>query len=314
MISKKTVLILGAGASWPYGFPLASDMTEPLCGHALSYRIEQSDNRSEGIKIPLHPSFGNEDHVMKFREDLHRSSFYSIDSFLTARPEYAEIGKAAIAATLVPLESLANLDGAHRRANPWYKYLRNQMGDSPDEFASSAKNLSIVTFNYDRSFEYFFFRALTASYGESRALDILKDMKIVHVYGQLGKPHFLDAKGRPYSPKLDRDVVAKCVAEIKVIPENKDGSLEFDEASRIINDAEKVCFLGFGYNQTNTTRLKLKKVEYGVRPIFCSAYGLKTQERARAATLIPTEEPALKFFGKEDEDSLLFLKTYAVFE
>lgn len=161
MITRKTVLILGAGASYPDGFPLGSELIDRICTHPAHYIVHHPGFNDHGAKLSLHPSFE------------------------------------------------------------------------------------------DQTAEYFFFSALTASYGESRALDAIRLIKIIHAYGQLGNPYFLSEEGRPYTTALNRDVIAKCVKEIKVIPEDRDGAIEFQEATQVIKSSNAVCFLGFGYNPTN---------------------------------------------------------------
>ena len=49
----------------------------------------------------------------------------------------------------------------------WYVYLFNQLGARKDDF--NKNRISIITYNYDRSLEYFLFVALKFSYGISMA-------------------------------------------------------------------------------------------------------------------------------------------------
>jgi hypothetical protein len=138
MITRKTVFVLGAGASHPYGFPLASGMIIALCEHETSYThiVREERTRRYGERRLLHPTF-TPPRIKKFSADLTSSALESIDAFLTARPEYAEIGKAAIAATLVPYENPGSL--RKPKNGQWYGYLRNRMGEAYEDFCTSAE-------------------------------------------------------------------------------------------------------------------------------------------------------------------------------
>src|SRR6267378_303056 len=99
MIEKRTVLILGAGASMPYGFPSGSGLRR---------------------------------HIIEYLDELLSADTTSIDVFLERRTEFVEIGKAAIAATLIPLESTRNLFQTWTlpsvlMSQTWYQYFASTL-------------------------------------------------------------------------------------------------------------------------------------------------------------------------------------------
>src|SRR5206468_11122318 len=96
MIRKPTVLVLGAGASHDYGFPLGYPLVTQIC-HGLS-------NPNEDISKRLYGCAFTADNVESFRRALELSAQLSIDTFLENRPEFLEVGKAAIACCLIPCE------------------------------------------------------------------------------------------------------------------------------------------------------------------------------------------------------------------
>jgi hypothetical protein len=123
------------------------------------------------------------------------------------------------------------------------------MGTTREEFRHSAQQLSFITFNYDRSLEYFLFYSLVNAYGEEDARDLFKDVTIVHVYGKLGNPDFLDKDGRGYAPSITDGDIEKCISEIKIMPERSEDSVEFKSAHTLISEAQFLYFLGFGYDE-----------------------------------------------------------------
>src|SRR5688572_26655819 len=140
MALQDAVFILGAGASRPFHFPVGSELRELIINESHPAVTE---------KFPAAE-------IKKFKDDLRASMALSIDTFLqrcedTGRPLAAEIGVASIAAALLPREQLS-MDAGH----DWYAQL---FGDVLlDRIVPMDRRLQILTFNYDRSLEYFFLK------------------------------------------------------------------------------------------------------------------------------------------------------------
>ncbi len=245
----------------------------------------------------------------------------SVDAFLENNPKYIDIGKAAIAASLIPVEMPGSLLRSEEEEPNWYEYLFNQLGARKDEFRRN--KLSIVTFNYDRSLEYFLFSALKNSYGlnDAEAADLLTAVPIVHVYGMLGQPHFLAEDGRPYSPKVTPQTIKSCASNIKIIHELSGSTDELDKAHALIKDAKTVCFLGFGYHPINVGRLQVNELMRPSARLLGSAYRLGRDEIRRAGELFKQHweritkgtRPRHFVLGDTDEDILKFIKNKPVF-
>jgi len=245
MITKRVVLILGAGASRPYGFPLAGEM------------IQQAVIGEQGL-VPRLTELGfSKPQVESFLQELLRSQLPSIDAFLERRPEFLEVGKATLAFYLVAHEaenSLLNL----RNPEHWYRYLYGLMeAVKVEDFRENA--LSIVTFNYDRSFEHYFVTALMASHKISVqfAQSLVYGLSIVHVYGQLGELPGRDGEHRPYSPDLNPEALREAMGGIRIVSEGTDHRTRFARAHDVIGRAEEIIFLGFGFHRENVSRLEL---------------------------------------------------------
>src|ERR1035437_10205984 len=107
-MTSKTVLILGAGASCGYGFPVGSQLRQRIL--ALRDDVEASNI------MMFSRSF-----TRKFVDAFGNAQVYSIDTFLGRRPEFVEIGKAAIAYILLSCEQKANLT-SDTNDDHWYRY------------------------------------------------------------------------------------------------------------------------------------------------------------------------------------------------
>lgn len=307
MVLKRTVLILGAGASVDYGFHLGRTLITRICA-VLSHQTTELHLLSE--------CRFSDQHIQHFQSQLAASNLPSIDAFLENRPEFERIGKAAIAAILIPCEReeyLKRVEGKYL----WYEYLHSKLIQRKNEFARN--KLSVVTFNYDRSFEAALFLAVKNAYGldDGACREYLGGIRIIHVYGQLGKAFWLCGEGRQYTPNIDPEVILETAKSINVVHEGAHDSQEFQDAREEIQDAEVVCCLGFGYHADSVSRLQLPNLLRNKRT-FLSAFNFKKKEidnlRLR---LFPDGVGGKKVppqFGEPNQDVLTFLRETAALE
>jgi len=166
MIETKTVLVLGAGASKPFGYPTGPELFNEVC--------KLLDHEGNAFNSIWKTGF-DKDLIKDFRSKLYASGRNSVDEFLEHRPEFLNVGKHAMAAVLLQLEKPDNLY-KHDILNNWYKFLFTKMNTSLDDFENN--NISFITFNYDRSLEYFLFNSIMNSYKIDEFNAALKIRKI----------------------------------------------------------------------------------------------------------------------------------------
>jgi hypothetical protein len=267
MIKRRTTLVLGAGASEKYNFPLGSQLTREVIAFL---------GNSDSHEVKTLQELGYSPQTMtQFSQALCLSGKSSVDAFLEHRDDFLDIGKAAIACCLIPRENISHL---FNREGSWYQHLSGALNCKPADFANNA--VSVVTFNYDRSLECYLHTALVNTYRltETQAAELLANIPIVHVHGSLGRLPWQrgDAKVRPYSTEISPDSIAAARDSIQVIHEGRYDSPSFTEASGLINSADVVVFLGFGYHPTNVARLGIKLDRDCV--FYGSAYQLTKSE------------------------------------
>lgn len=247
MITKKTVLVLGAGASVHFGYPLGSELINQIC-----YRIENGKCGKKAID-----GFTTEE-LNHFYRLLSRGADDSIDAFLERRPGRRKLGKRLIVDCLKGYEKLGKLFPPNESG--WYKTLftalRQDAGPSPYDLLKNP--ISIITFNYDRSLESYLHRVIYRHYDVPNkvALDVLGKLKIIHPYGMLGKYPSVD-----YSTDLGETPIDRICDAIKIISEvdeKPDGfcNAQFREGHHLLAAAERVIFLGFGFHPDNIRRFK----------------------------------------------------------
>ena len=280
MARPRTTLVLGAGASVAYGFPLGTDLRRRI----IHIGSEGDISNSLGMGTRS---------IREFADVFHRAGSFSIDFFLGRRLQYEEIGKRAIAYVISSCEKQANLFA--EEGDQWYQYLTNLLAaESWTEFDPSW--LSIVTFNYDRSLEVYLAESLRHTYGKttSEIVARLKSMQIVHVYGSLGSPWEGAADHMPFSlpDELRSEFIPQAASRIQVIPEGRNDSATIVEARRLLLEAERICFLGFGFDETNVERL-------GAPAFMQNASNKRLVGTRRGLTDARVSRIASKLFGKD---------------
>jgi hypothetical protein len=249
MIRERTTLVLGAGASVPYGLPAAAQLRSVI--------LQQSAKRSAGWPQVFEELGFNSAQVVEFRDAFERSSIRSIDAFLEHRTDFILVGKTAIALGLIPFEQELNVTSA--REGEWYYHLFDCLRTT-DAADFKRNQLTVVTFNYDRSLEFFLHTALKNTYRlrDADAANVLSAIRIHHVYGQLGNlPWQGEGNGivRSYGADIAASKVLAARDQIQIVTERDANSDRVVEAKQLVAGAERVFYLGFSYHNENMKRV-----------------------------------------------------------
>jgi len=299
MIKTETLLVLGAGASKPYGFPTGIQLREEIINKLLEYFENKEElktlSRYELMKRKA------EEFIHIFKE----SSIESIDLFLSRNREYEDIGKIAIAICILVHEESSNFNEDVKEGD-WYRLLYKKLTDdliNSDEYSRVNSNLlSIITFNYDRSLEYYFNNSLYNSFSDLRkdinTMDYFK-IPIYHVYGSIG-----DFKNIPYGlAKSDRYYpIEYYTKNLKTIYQER--SLNDQKINMIIDNAKRVIFLGFSYLKENLFILQSTKWNKD-KELYGTTVGISRKEEIDFKQMFNQE---IKFQRFEPIDSHNLLK------
>ncbi|HMG06198.1 MAG TPA: hypothetical protein VK581_12105 [Chthoniobacterales bacterium] len=220
-----------------------------------------------------------------FKESL--PSFYakfngsdrSIDWFLRRHdPTFGEVARLHIAAVLLACEREDKLSG------DWYQMLSEEILPRNLESLEEGK-LSVISFNYDRSFERYFlnqFENLCALSPEE-ALTALGRIQIVHVYGQLGTLDYVS-----YGASEKAHTASKQIRTVRLEPEE-------DVQARIgkmIRDSTYINFIGFGFDEDNIHLLGPENFK-GKR-VYSTTHGMGARTRAKIQ-----RDLGVRFLAKE---------------
>jgi hypothetical protein len=325
MITKKTVFILGSGASRPYGVMENTTSRRIIrnypTGRELYNRVRDYDSHYGNLL----EAFGGESaFYQKYDEDFHsyvdgfvqlvnKADVGSIDFFINENKKYTKLGKMLIAMMLIDCEDENGL--YHDNADNWYRYLV-ELIRAPRYEQMFDNNVSFATFNYDRSLElylYNHFSSLYSSRGKDDVMKLFNNYKIHHLYGDIGLlPFQSTGEMKTFKYSLNDQMVARyndAVNSIHLIDEDRT-TAEFEVLNKMLKNAELVCFLGFGFDEVN-----LKKIEEGSllgKQVLYSGYRLPEQKNSEMHDYFMRMKASVPNFSEKynDMEIVSFLKKY----
>ncbi|MBI1332683.1 MAG: hypothetical protein GC165_07365 [Armatimonadetes bacterium] len=265
MIKTKTVLVLGAGASIPYGFPSGKSLVEHILElDPYTYINRGVDTDTKGLQ--------------NLQSRLRKSGSDSIDLFIEKNPTFAEIAKIAIvvAITRCEEESVRRFESGESN---WYQYLWSRMTEGAASHPDVLENdLAVITFNYDTSLENFLYSRYLHAYESCKPTDanlLLDQIPVLHVFGTTGGHPI--AGGRlfgegPYVGQ-SRDIFATSESLLTISEAKRVDSGHLSRIQEKLNSAERLVILGFGYHRENLDLLGLTgSVHGGVPARYFSAF------------------------------------------
>lgn len=258
MIRKRTVLVLGAGASIPYGFPSGLQLLHQIA-------MPQSDYDGEvhvGIRQMLRRLGHREDDVNAFEQAVRVSGLRSIDHFLELNQQFNEMGRTAITCAIVRCENDKELEQRATGGNGrWYDLLLNRMLAPGERW--SENQLSVVSLNYDRSFEQFFMRALGQNFSQPDTAHgtFAETVKVAHLHGSLGTLSVGEDDYHPYQPSIDNEALQRAAQRIRIVHDASDDN--YEAARQLLQQAERVLFWGVSYDRVVLQRLDVRRLLKG---------------------------------------------------
>jgi hypothetical protein len=289
MIEKRTVFILGAGASRPYGLPTANELRRDIIqkfrknygNHLIARRETEEERVRRG-----YPTISDATEFLRVFDGPNERE--SIDLFLSRRPQFGEIGKLAILLSILGRER----ENASARANEphhdWYSLLYERMTRemvSKDGFREFGRNnVAFITFNYDRSLEHFLFRSLHSFENATResVREQIDQITISHVYGKVSPLEWQDNDGSKVlkygaDDSGSYDKLPGMIQNLYVVRDERMNP-EIEKAREEIREAERIFFLGFGYADENLAALGIPDSLKAGQFIYGTAMGRRQRE------------------------------------
>ncbi|WP_095085113.1 hypothetical protein [Mesorhizobium sophorae] len=291
MFKDKTLLILGAGASFEVGLPLGDKLKERI---STVLKVVREPDAWDMYKIPDQRISAAIDYVVKTAAyQLSRDLLIdasrrisdalplarSIDNYLDSHKDSKAIelcGKLAIVRCILIAERKSKLhpenwQTASERvvfsnlAGTWFNRFGSLLFESTlGEMLNRMRNLAVIAFNYDRCFEHFMYHSILTYYDgvtPAEAARYVNEMTIYHPYGTVGKLRWMD--GSSQSPcdfgeeEISGERLVALAKNIKTYTEGVDReSSEIKAIHTAVRKARTVVTLGFGYIPLNMQLLK----------------------------------------------------------
>jgi hypothetical protein len=249
-MEKLCVLVLGAGASRPYGLPLGRELRNSIL--RMRAEAEQTSQALQEVGIS-HEEF------QEFQHDFQRSGFTSIDAFLEVRNRWLKTGKLAIAYCLSELESTSKLFPPTAPIDHWFEALWHKL-KRPTWGECKKTNIRVVTFNYDRCLEIYLSTVISNNYGVAfeTVWEWLKKKIVIHVHGTLGDyTRMLYYWKNPKKAVIAISGLRNSIKSIVIVSEGNPRTRAFLAAKSCLAQAGSIAFIGFGFHRANIERLAI---------------------------------------------------------
>jgi hypothetical protein len=300
MFREPTVFVLGAGSSWHFGQPTGEQLVSLVIREAITLRDHYGQHqpvllsehaKSKGTAPPgasyaplINAAKGDCEELIRRLEAVNPPV---IDYFLAHNPSLRDVGRFAIALTIMKAEAKWAARGINNNRSPrrepnspttdrddWMRFVLNHLMNecsSLDQLIQE-NHVNFLTFNYDTSLERRLFKGLKATekFEAISTEAFFENNRVIHLYGQTGQ-HSDDTLVVSPAPVSngDHDAVAKFTnmlnhawrasKHIRAIPDLKDGDgSQFEAANKLLRDAKYIYVLGYGFDPLNSKRLGLQ--------------------------------------------------------
>lgn len=222
MFEQETVFVLGAGASWHYGYPTGEKLVLDVVELARRLQSECTSrvNSHYVAEVPKYAPQGNQNYHTFWGnlgsqcgdliERLDTVNPLVIDYFLGWNPSLRDIGRLMIAAVILKCDANYKRLGANGNRevqlrnsttkatsediaklnlsafkDKWYRFVIHRLASKCDSSEKLLENkVRFITFNYDCSLELHLFNALSAidTFKDPDIRKFISD-RVLHVYG-----------------------------------------------------------------------------------------------------------------------------------
>lgn len=290
---------MGAGASCELGFPSGSTLLENISGSLDfindGFKLVRGDKKLYNVlhkiaddKTPVGFYLGS---ASKIKEAAHLG--LSIDNVihqLDHDPLVPVCAKLAIARQILIAENNSPLQIDRRRRDTialaplratWLgRFVQILVQDKRrSELDDIFANVTLISFNYDRTIRRFMPFALSSQFGisDDEAQALTRKLRIYHPYGSLGPLPWEGCDNGVDFGGHDNDELQSVAKNLRTFTEQVDDGDELSEMRIVLSTAKRVVFLGFGYHRQNV-ELLTKDVLPDAVSVFGTSMGLSPSD------------------------------------
>lgn len=308
--AKKTVFIIGAGASREAGLPVGSELKKEIA-KVLDIRFEDLSRMVSGDNY-IFQAFGakvsNDPDPNASLRSLQQAGWrirdampqaISIDNFIDTHSENKHIelcGKLAIVRTILEAEAKSTLiiekkQGKgqlrfERLAETWLSRFFQQLSENckPADLKNRLKSVALIIFNYDRCIEHYLYYAFQNYYSMSatESAQLLRDLEVYHPYGVVGSLPWLSVNNAiEFGGEPNGSQLLSLAGQIRTFTEGTDEqSSEINCIRSNMKTAQRLIFLGFAFHKLNLDLLvpTASTAPPRGRRVLATAYGISDSD------------------------------------
>lgn len=316
MFGDKTTIVVGAGASKEYGFPLGSELKLSIaaklevtdCGGTSSFSGES--RIWEALKRYGHEEGHSESELLDACLTITGalSVHPSIDQLIERyddKPAVSFAGKLAIVSCILEAEAKSASE-SQPDAERWIPYFVEMAtpGISRTRRRELFSNAVIVCFNYDRCIEHYLPAQLNRFFGSDIDMtDVADSLQILRPYGSLGR---LDgADGLAFGDTTtSAERLYRAAKLIRTYSEQTESG-HLEAIRNHVNNADTLIFLGFGFILENMNFLFNNK-KSNARRFFATAYGFTSKQQQEVGNSLTSRVTVLDGYRAEKENCSCF--------
>lgn len=318
MLRQKTLLVLGAGSSADFGFPIGNGLADQI-GDALSrerfstWHGQSSDETTDASRLPLPGVLLNrflsaQDDMLRVADKMCRDLRLagSIDTYLGNNADdtlAVEIGKVVIVDRILAAERASGLFlmedarpydpyGSRPRkrlafrstgVGSWLDDLLRMLvvGLQPAARSELFSNLQVMSFNYDRVLEQYLKHRVQEYLGldEEGAAEMMERLTITRPYGRIGPLSWQANRNEEAVDFGGRCDLLRAAKSIRTFTEQIERT-ELKPFREQVAWAQQVVFLGFGFHRQNMEYLKApEESETARRRVYATVKGISQQNQ-----------------------------------
>jgi hypothetical protein len=330
MLNERTVIIVGAGASFEYELPLGYALKNNIA-KLVNFKFDDwgerlvSGDKTLWRNIELYckqHQISNRNIVREAGIRISNSmpQADSIDEFVeTSNNEHIKyVAKLAITKSILDAEKksllwsvgneTSNYDiNFNKIGSTWLPKLFSKIrkNHTANNLQDLFKNLSIITYNYDRTIEHYFLCAIKNLWplADEEALEVVEKLQIFHPYGKVGELFHTSTsqtniKCTPFGSQSED--LNKISYKIRTYSESQ---LEANTWSSAMAKAEKIIFLGCHFHTQN---LELLNTSNSVKTVYGTAFGRSKAAIEDISLLLERKFSAEKVYLENMESHKLF--------
>lgn len=299
MFEKKTVFVVGAGASAELDLPVGSQLKDIIASklnirYDDGFRLAYGDYRIVDAIKNLTPNRQEQNAYYGAGRSIANAMplSISIDNFLHTHnhdDHTTLMGKLGIVQSILEAEAqskIYNKRGDNQgfdlqnTKDVWLSTFCQMLCEDVElhNLDNIFENVAFIVFNYDRCLEHFLVHALSVYFKiqRSEAIKLVNKLTIIHPYGQVGRlPWQKDAEGGDveygdyelYTPKL-----LEIAKQIKTFTERIEDDDKMEQMRSLLSEADVVTYLGFSYGEMNMQLMRANRQSAPL--VFGTAFGI----------------------------------------